>query len=76
MIHGRHEDQEAARERNVAGDARTLLGNRLLGNLHQDFLPLLQQFTDDRQVAGLGVLPAAIVTAPAVIAPGPRPPRR
>jgi hypothetical protein len=69
MVHRRHEDQEAARERDVAGDARTLLGNRLLGNLHQDFLPLLQQLTDDRQVAGLGVLPASIVAAAAIVAP-------
>ena len=52
----------------MTGNACTLLRNRLLGDLHQDFLPLLQQLTDDRQVAGLGVLPASIVTAAAIVA--------
>ena len=68
MIHRRHEDQKAAGKRDVTGDARTLLRNRFLGYLHQDFLPLLQQLTDNRQVAGLGILPPSIVAAAAIIA--------
>ena len=48
--HCRHEHQEAPRQRDVAGDARALLGDRLLGNLHQDLLAGLQQIGDDRQV--------------------------
>ncbi len=54
MIHGRHEDQEAAGQRDVAGDARALLGDGLLRDLYQDLLPLLQQVADDGQVGNLG----------------------
>ena len=35
---GGHEDQEAAGERDVRGDARALLGDGLLGDLDQDLL--------------------------------------
>ena len=52
--HGGHEDQEAAGQRDVAGDARALLGDGLLGDLHQDLLAGLQQVGDDGQVGGLG----------------------
>src|SRR5579859_6278276 len=37
----------------MAGDASALAGDWLLRDLDQDFLPLLQQFADDRQVRGL-----------------------
>src|ERR1700761_7306309 len=63
MIHRGHEDQEAPRKRDMTGDPRAFLGDRFLGNLHQDFLPLLQQLADNRQVAGLGVGTAAVMTA-------------
>ena len=49
----RHEDQEAAGQRDVAGDARALLGDGLLGDLNQDLLAGLQQVADDGQVGGL-----------------------
>ncbi len=48
MIDRRHVDQEAARQRDVAGDARALLADGLLGNLDQDFLAFLQQIGDQR----------------------------
>ena len=51
--HRGHEDQEPAGQRDVAGDARALLGDGLLGNLHQDLLAGLQQVGDDRQVRSL-----------------------
>ena len=53
MRNRRHEDQKASGQRDVAGDARALLGDRLLGDLNQDFLAWLQQVTDDRQIGGL-----------------------
>ena len=43
VAHRGHEDQEPAGQRDVAGDARALLGDGLLGNLHQDLLARLQQ---------------------------------
>ncbi len=54
MVDGRHEDEEAAGERDVAGDARALLGDGLLGDLHEDFLARLEQVADGGQVHGLG----------------------
>ena len=59
-----HEDQEAAGQRDVAGDARTFAGDGLLGNLDQNFLPLLQQLADDGQVRGLHAGTTATLTAP------------
>ena len=50
VIHRRHVDQEAARQRDVAGDARAFLADRLLGNLDQDFLAFLQQVADGRHL--------------------------
>ena len=46
MFHGRHEDHVAARQRDVGGDARTLLPERLLGDLDDDFLACLEQVGD------------------------------
>src|SRR5580658_4513320 len=48
VVHRRHVDQEAAGQRDVAGDARALLTNGLLGDLHQDFLAFFQQVADER----------------------------
>src|SRR5579875_229375 len=48
-----HKDQEPSGQRDVAGDASALLGNRLFGNLDQNFLAGLQQVGDHRQVGGL-----------------------
>ena len=50
---GGHEDQEAAGQRDVGGDARALLGDGLLGDLDQDLLAGLEQVADDGQVGGL-----------------------
>ena len=46
----------------MARDARTLLRNRLLSNLHQDLLPRLQQVADRRQVRRLHRAAAAIAS--------------
>ena len=65
----RHEDKEPPRQSNVAGDARALLGDRLLGNLHQDFLPRLQQIGNDRQIRGLCRCDATVRALPADVRP-------
>src|ERR1035437_1530431 len=50
---GGHEDQEAAGEGEVRGDARALLGDGLLGDLDEKLLSGLEQVADDGQVGGL-----------------------
>jgi hypothetical protein len=65
VAHRGHEDQEASRQRDVAGDAGALLGDGLLGNLDQNLLSGLQQVADDGQVGGLHG-PARRATAAAV----------
>src|ERR1039458_4650524 len=57
-----HEDQEAAGERDVRGDAGALLGDGLLGDLDQNLLPGLEQIADDGQIGGLHGHAAAAVT--------------
>src|ERR1019366_8567462 len=49
VVHRGHVHQEAARQGDVRGDARALLPQRLLGDLHDDFLPFLEQIADGRQ---------------------------
>ena len=55
-----------------AGDARALLGDGLLGDLHQNLLPGLEQVADGGQVGGLhgvATMAAAVVSeAPAAFA--------
>ena len=46
VIDRRHEDQEAARHRDVRGEARALGAERLLDDLDEDFLPFLEQVFD------------------------------
>ena len=79
VVHRRHVHQEPARQRDVAGDARALLGDWLLGDLDQDFLPFLQQVGDQRQrtvrmranvVAASSAAAAAIVAAIETLALG------
>ncbi len=53
MVDGGHEDQEAAGERDVAGDASALLGDWLLGDLYEDLLTGLEELTDGGEVGGL-----------------------
>jgi hypothetical protein len=48
---GRHVDQESAGERDVAGDARTFLAERFLGDLHDDILTGFQHFADELRTA-------------------------
>ena len=50
---GGHEDQEAAGQGDVRGDARALLGDGLLGDLDQNLLAGLEQVADDGQIGGL-----------------------
>ena len=69
VIHRRHVDQETARQRDVAGDARALLADRLLGDLYQDLLAFFQQVGDQRTCSRL-------VAAEAASAPPPRRPPR
>src|ERR1019366_6678030 len=49
VVHRRHVHQEAAGQGDVRGDARALLPQRLLGDLHDDLLPFLEQIADGRQ---------------------------
>ena len=48
VIDGRHVDEEAARQGDVAGDARALAGDGVLRDLHDDLLPFAQQVGDRR----------------------------
>ena len=63
VVDGGHENQEAARQRDVAGDTRTFAGDGLLGDLDQNFLSLLQELADDGQVRGLHAGTTATLTA-------------
>ncbi len=62
VIHRGHVDQEAARQRDVAGDARALLAQRLLGDLNDDFLARLQHFGNELRAAVLFVARVAVLT--------------
>ena len=57
VIDGRHVDQVPPREGDVGRDACPLGPDRFLGDLHQQFLPLLQQFLDRMQRVGHWLLP-------------------
>src|SRR6185312_15167312 len=50
-MHRGHVHEVTSGESDVAGDARALLGNRFLGDLHQDFLAFFQKVTNRRQLA-------------------------
>ena len=73
MIDRRHEDQEAARHRDVRGEPRPLGAERLLDDLDEDLLPFLQQVFDLR--LRLIAIPIAVAAA-AIPAGGPRPASR
>src|SRR5882724_8699241 len=51
VMDGGHIDQEAARQRDVAGDARALFAERLLGDLDDDILAGLQHFGNKLRTA-------------------------
>ena len=63
VIDGGHEDEEATGEGDVRGDARTLLGDRLLGDLDEELLPGLEQIADGGEVGGLGGVPMVTTAA-------------
>ena len=78
VMQRRHVNQITPGKRDMAGDARALLAERLLGDLHDDFLALLQHFGNQLRTARLRALPvpalavaraaSAIVAASAAIA--------
>jgi hypothetical protein len=51
VMNCRHIDQEAARKSDMASDARTLLAERFLGDLHDDVLAGFQHFADELRTA-------------------------
>ncbi len=53
VVDRRHEDQEAAGQSDVRGDARALLGDGLLGDLNENLLAGLEQVADGGEVGGL-----------------------
>src|SRR5882762_3587549 len=57
-----HIDQKPAWERDVAGDARAFLAERLLGNLDDHVLPGLQHFRNELWTARRTGMPALIAT--------------
>ena len=67
VIQRRHVNQETPRQRDVAGDARALLAQRLLGDLDDDFLALLQHVRDQLRAARLLRTPMAVSTAVPVL---------
>ena len=51
VIDRRHVHEKAAGQRDVAGDARAFFAERLLGDLHDDFLARLEHFGDQLRAA-------------------------
>ena len=72
VVDRRHEDQEAAGESDVRGDARALLGDGLLGDLDQNLLAGLEQIADGGQIGRLHGAAAAATVAAAADARGRR----
>ena len=71
VIHRRHVDQEAAGQRDVAGDARAFLADGLLGDLDQNFLAFFEQVADQRNgrdSRGGGNAAATASTSPPAVA--------
>src|SRR5260370_13966673 len=63
----RHVDEEAARQGDVAGDARALFAERLLGDLDDDLLASLQHFGNELGPArwtGMAPLITAVMPRP------------
>src|SRR5579864_2090375 len=70
MIHRRHVDQEAPRQRDVAGDARAFLADGFLGDLHQDLLAFLEQVADERDRRILAATETATASTAALAVAG------
>src|SRR5262249_54730476 len=66
VVNRGHVYQEAAGKRDVAGNARALLAERLLGDLHHNFLAGLQHFADELGTARAMVMP--VMTMSVVLA--------
>src|SRR5581483_3755434 len=71
VIHRRHINQKASRQRDVAGDAGALFADGLLCDLDEDFLPFFQQVGDFRSRSALdvaaGAHPASATAAAAAL---------
>src|SRR5207245_259719 len=66
VIDCRHVDEETAGKSNVAGDARTLLAERLLGDLDDDILTGMEHFGNELRAArraGISVMPTVVPRA-------------
>ena len=76
VVDGGHEDQVAAGDGDVAGDAGPLGADGVLGDLDDDLLPFLEQVLDVLLLAGAALLVAAVavVAVPAAAAAPSRPP--
>src|SRR5216684_2378383 len=59
VVHGRHVNQKAAGQRDVAGDARAFLAHRLFGDLDEDLLAFFQKLGDLRLRARVLATPPA-----------------
>ena len=67
VIERRHVHQVAARQRDVAGDARAFLAERFLGDLHDNFLALLEHVRNQLRAARRGAVMAVAMTAVPVL---------
>jgi len=65
VIHGRHEDEEPPGHRHVRGQSRALGAERLLDDLHEDLLAVLQKVLDLRLLPG--ALPFAVLRRAALV---------
>src|SRR5947208_11389302 len=63
MVYGRHEDQETAGQGDVASDACAFFPDRLLGDLHKDFLALFEKIGDQGKVLGFVAAEASATSA-------------
>jgi hypothetical protein len=75
VLHRRHVDDVAARERDVARHARALGADRVLGHLDDDLLPLLDDLVDGggalQAQPAVAAVSVAAAFAPAAIAIAP-----
>ncbi len=61
VIERGHVHQVAPGQRDVAGDARAFLAERLFGDLHDDFLPLLEHVGNQLRAARLrAMMPVSV----------------
>ena len=63
-MYGRHVHQITSRQRDMAGNTRALLRDRLLGDLYQDFLAFLEQVADGRHRGTIAAVARTIALLP------------